>query len=84
MDIHSGIQNIVVGQGIKIAISGMIIVFAALTLISFFIYYLPKILGIFTHLLPPEEAPHNLSVHFAALEDEAIAAIGFVLHNRNR
>lgn len=80
MDISSGIQNIVAGQGIKIAISGMLIVFAALAVISFFIYYLPFILEMLAPILPSKENSHGSTSPSSAPEDEIIAAIGFVLH----
>lgn len=80
LNIHSGIQNVINGQGIKIAISGMLIVFAALAIISFFIYILPFILKGLVKILPPEGASHGFSASPEAIEDEVLAAIGFALH----
>ena len=42
LDAQTGLQNIVDGQGVGIAIAGMTIVFVALTLISGFITLLPR------------------------------------------
>jgi len=39
------LQNIIDGQGIDLSITGMVIVFIGLTLISLFIYCLPLVLG---------------------------------------
>lgn len=78
---NSGIQNIVNGQGITITISGMLIVFAALAITSFFIYLLPIFLRIFARILPVEEASHHTPAFSAPPEDEVLAAIGFALHS---
>lgn len=80
---NSGVQNIVNGQGIMITISGMLIVFAALAITSFFIYLLPIFLRIFASILPAEETSHHIPVpaFYSAPEDEALAAIGFALHS---
>lgn len=75
------IQNILDGRGIEISIAGMLIVFAALALISLFIYYLPWFLRVFARMLPSEEAPHG-SAAPATSDDEVIAAIGFALHRK--
>ena len=72
------------GKGIAIASTGLLIVFAALMLITVFIAALPRILEVVAKVLP--EAPDR---HAAVadgsenlLPDEAmVAAIGFVLHN---
>ncbi|MDA0333961.1 MAG: OadG family protein [bacterium] len=52
IDPQAGIQNIVDGQGAAIAIAGMSIVFAALTLISVVIALLPRILSRIEGLFP--------------------------------
>jgi oxaloacetate decarboxylase gamma subunit len=49
-DLNFGFQNILNGQGISIAITGMLIVFIALSLISFFIYLLPKFLRVIANI----------------------------------
>lgn len=78
---NSGVQNIVSGQGIMLTISGMLIVFAALAITSFFIYLLPIFLRIFASILPAEETSHHTPAFYSAPEDEALAAIGFALHS---
>ncbi|MDE2699082.1 MAG: OadG family protein [Gemmatimonadota bacterium] len=45
-------QNIEDGQGLGIALTGMIIVFSVLTLISAFIVILPKILAVVAKKFP--------------------------------
>lgn len=69
-------------QGIPIAVTGMLIVFAALVLISLFIAALPQLLAIIAKVLPEEPehaAPQDRSP--SLIPDEAVlAAIGFVLH----
>ncbi|GJQ60583.1 MAG: hypothetical protein D8M57_17820 [Candidatus Scalindua sp. AMX11] len=80
--INLNIQNILDGQGIEISIAGMLIVFAALSLISLFIYCLPMILRIFTRMLPSEEEPHGPTVAPLAPDDVVLAAIGFTLHSQ--
>lgn len=79
-DINLGIQNILDGQGIDIAITGMLVVFAALALISALISLLPIILKVFATTYPTKEEPNDLSEVSASPNDEVLAAIGFVLH----
>ncbi|HJP19772.1 MAG TPA: OadG family protein [Nitrospinota bacterium] len=81
LDINSGIKNIVEGQGVDIAITGMVIVFIALGLITLSIAFLPKILKIIAKVFP-ESATTGVSGEFAAEEDNVLAAIGFALHKR--
>ncbi len=76
-----GYQNIVDGQGIDIAITGMSIVFTALALISLFISMLPRILALWS--------PERSAVVCApagpdgsrADDDEIVAAISIALHS---
>lgn len=75
-------------KGISIAVTGMLIVACALTLICLFIAWLPKILGFVEQFWPESEGHHGASVqktHPESLvpDDEAVlAAIGYVLHLR--
>ncbi len=70
------------GEGIAIAGTGLLIVFAALTLITLFIAALPRVLVAVATVLPEvsdRHAAHDSSE--SLLPDEAVlAAIGFVLH----
>lgn len=70
-------------EGFAIAATGMLIVFAALFLVTLFIAALPRLLEVVATVLP--ESSHGHSHHELSesrLPDEAvIAAIGFVLHN---
>jgi len=71
------------GDGAAIAVTGMLIVFVALTLITVFIASLPRILESVAQVLPESEHRHARPDHSESLlpENEAVlAAIGFVLH----
>jgi len=76
------VQNIVDGQGLAIALTGMIIVFIVLIFISTFIVLLPKILAVIAKKFPETEG------HFERTQEEEeddgplLAAIAFVLHQR--
>ena len=78
------LQHIVDGQGIDIAIAGMVIVFCVLTLITLFISVLPNILLIIAKKLPEVETEIASVSQSSSNGDEAeiLAAIGFVLHSR--
>ena len=75
------VQNIEDGQGLGIALTGMIIVFSVLTLISAFIVILPKILAIVAKKFPESAGHHGVPVQ-AEDDSSALAAIGFVMHMR--
>ena len=73
-------------QSIELAITGMLIVFTALSLISLFVAALPRALGLVNGFLPPE-TDHPLAPEAAsALEndEEAVVAIAVALHKRLR
>ena len=73
-------------QSIELAITGMGIVFAALTLISLFVAALPRTLRLVEGLLPPE-TDHPLGptpVSATSNDEEAVVAIGVALHERLR
>lgn len=57
IDFQAGLQNIVAGQGVPIAIAGMTIVFVALGIISSFIAVLPRLLGWVAVLVPEAKLP---------------------------
>lgn len=82
MEIKLSIQNILDGRGFDISITGMVVVFSALALISAFISLLPAVLRIVNRIFPQDEASHahSLSGGSHAPENELIAAIGFALH----
>ncbi len=88
-------QNIVDSNGIGIAVTGMLIVFATLTFITVFISYLPNILKSLEGILPEEGAGHGhhaaapqgiaaLNTSSDQVQDEVVAAIGYALHHRNK
>jgi len=75
--------NVSEGNAIAIAITGMLIVFTALTLISVFIAALPKILSAIEPYLPTAEDHHDAPTAAESLptdEEKIVAAIGHVLH----
>lgn len=80
--------NVSEGNAIATAITGMLIVFAALTLISVFIATLPKILSAIEPYLPAVEDHHDAPTTVESLrsdeeksdEEKIVAAIGHVLH----
>lgn len=80
------IQNVIDGRGIGIALTGMAIVFVALSLITAFIALLPKLLQVTSNFLPPEADRYALpaAVETADTEDDILAAIGYVLHTQAR
>ena len=70
-------------DGVAIAGTGLLIVFAALILITLFIAALPRILEAVAQVLPEVPDRHAAPDPSASLlPDEAVlAAIGFVLHH---
>ncbi|MDR4496961.1 MAG: OadG family protein [Candidatus Scalindua sp.] len=80
MEVNLSIQNILDGHGVGISITGMVVVFAALALISTFIALLPAVLRIVNKIFPLGETPHALPRSSDSLENEVIAAIGLALH----
>ena len=57
IDYQTGLQHIVDGQGVPIAIAGMTIVFSALTFIAAFISVLPRLLRLVATIVPEPTPP---------------------------
>ena len=79
--------NVSEGNAIAIAITGMVSVFTALTLISMFIAALPKILSAIEPYLPAVEEHHHTPTTAESLptdEEKIVAAIGHVLHTERQ
>ena len=81
-------QSLMDSDGIVIAVTGLMIVFVALAMVSLFIKVLPNILNVVSLWVPECESPHGHSadsiepdVH-SEDDDEVLAAIGFGLKNR--
>jgi len=72
-------DNIIAGNGISISITGMLIVFAALVLISLFIAMLPKLLPPLEKLFP-EEHHHGSAPKKEKDHGPVLAAIGYALY----
>ncbi len=71
------------GDGLAIAIAGLVIVYVALILISLFIASLPRILTLVNHVWPETIDGHREDGHpesQIADDTDVLAAIGFVLH----
>ena len=76
------VDNIFANDGIGIAITGMLIVFVALVLITIFVALMPKVLGLLAGVLPPE-IEHHAALVEPSVDNEALAvAIGFALHSK--
>ena len=77
-------QNVVDGRAIEISLSGMLIVFTALLLISAYIALVPRILKILSPLLPAEKEPAPAVATGPRPDDipqlELLAAIGYAYH----
>ena len=86
-ELHFSFQNVVDGNGIGLAVTGMTIVFTVLGLISLIIAALPRLLAF---LPPPAEhhgaaAPATAAAPAASQDDGAlVAAIGYALHARRQ
>ncbi len=85
----TGFRAIIEGNGIAITITGLLIVFAALTAISLFIGALPILLRVFGPYLPEIESPHDQPVGNSraaeaapkdGLDPRLVAAIGWAMH----
>lgn len=76
-----GVQNIIDGQGIPIAITGMAIVFCVLASISIFIALLPKLTTFLGRYFPEDEVPEQAApVAGDTSNDIVLAAIAFAFH----
>lgn len=78
-------QNVVDGNGIGITVTGMLIVFSGLTLISLFIGRLPNLLGLWDRLRSGEPKAQTATTPPSPAdqpptEAEILAAIALALH----
>ncbi len=76
------LQNITDARGYAIAITGMLIVFVALSLISLFLTLLPRLLEMLSTVFPePASQPAAPPpARVSAGNEEIVAAIGAALH----
>ncbi len=89
---NQGWQNVVNANGIALSITGILIVFVALMLVSLFISALPRMLAQLNNLLPevshhhgPASVPSAGGASARAVPEETlVAAIGLALHHRRR
>ena len=81
--IHISLQNVLDGHGVAISLTGMLIVFAGLVLISLFIAQLPALLTWFDRLTTrkaPKAEPVAVKNPVVSAEDEIMSAISLVIH----
>jgi oxaloacetate decarboxylase gamma subunit len=79
----SGFDAITQAKGVSIAVTGMLIVFFALMIITLFIRLLPVVLGHFEPYLPrlePHGQPQTAAERLPVDNEKIVAAIGYVLH----
>ena len=79
----SGFDAISQSNGVSIAVTGMLIVFFALTIITLFIRLLPTALKRFERYLPRLEShaqPPTAAERSTGDNERIVAAIGYVLH----
>jgi Na+-transporting methylmalonyl-CoA/oxaloacetate decarboxylase gamma subunit len=81
IDFQTGLQNIVAGQGVPIAIAGMAIVFSALSLIASFIAVLPRLLRWFARYVPEPALP---APRLNGEDDTALAAVAAAAYHAAR
>ena len=79
-DLHMGWANVAQAEGIGVALGGMAIVFAALTLLAVSIALLPRVLRVVDRLLPEREEAPTVSIvqggePHAGDDDEVVAVI---------
>lgn len=82
-----GFQNIVDVNGFGIALTGMLIVFVALVLISLMIAALPRVLVVLEPYLPESEAHgHGAGGQARNTVDEeaVVAAIAYAMHQQRQ
>ena len=78
---QSSWQNVIDGHGVSISITGMVIVFSSLAIISAFIALVPHILVVVNKFFPEaQEAPKKKAAPVAGVSDDIVAAIGVALH----
>ena len=73
------LQLITDNNGYGIAITGMVIVFVALTMVSGFVALLPKILAVVEVVLPPSEAHHPPTPSSLDVDEGTVVAIAVAL-----
>ncbi|MEW4528821.1 OadG family protein [Maioricimonas sp. JC845] len=77
-------QNVVDSNGVALALTGMLIVFSALVLISLFIACVPHLLGLLNRIFPEVEHHHTPPRPADQPDLELVAAIGLALHRQGR
>ncbi len=76
-------QNVLDGQGIALALTGMTIVFTVLSMVSAFIAVLPRALVIINRYIPEvhHHAPPKARAQQGDDEEAAVAAAAYALHS---
>ena len=85
------LQNVIDGNGISIAVTGMLIVFVALVTISLFLSALPRLLAVLERYYPQQEHHHGTpaatsttSVVAQPVTEEMLVAIAVALRERRQ
>lgn len=81
--LNMGFENVIAADGTGIAVTGMLIVFAALTVISIVIALIPRLLPLLERVFP-EEHHHNAPAPSLPEDHEKVlAAIAHALFRKN-
>ena len=75
-------QNILDHDGFGVAITGLLIVFTSLALITGAIAMMPKVLAALEGFLPAEHEHHGASATNASNDEALAVAIGFAMHTQ--
>ncbi len=81
--IHMSFQQVLDGNGIAITVTGMLIVFFALALITLYLTFLPKALQLLDKWFPSKEEHHMVADQpqtQSSFSPELAAVIGYALH----
>jgi len=78
-------ENIAKGDGLSISFTGMLIVFAALTLIAVFIAILPWVMKILSPILPKGMVDHGAPAPrpVSGTDEKILAAIGYAMYKKH-
>ena len=79
-----GWQNVVNTDGVKITVSGIILVFICLAMISMIIGLTPHLLKMVNRFFPEQEEPLSGKKEKTISETEVVAAISAALHRSMR
>jgi len=82
-ELNMGFENIFAADGVSIAVTGMLIVFAALALIAIVIALIPKLLPLLEKVFPEEHHHSATSTSLPDDHEKVLAAIAHALFHRD-